>query len=465
MSVVIEQRPIYSHAPVGQELIFSISQSSIVANNFKVKFIAEVHISSNPIVPGAAVSLVGTFKTTPNNAGVGIFNLTPVLETHLKPDNEGSKILTGSTYKGSTKPTHPIHLIDKISCSDNSIKYFQVRFMIEYATSLTGPIIPPTDPTNNNDTDSKVFTIFNGVIQPDDVLDVFGNNFGYDMSDYYLNGTGKSFLTTASTTQYARVNDYGTVPFFNYVANNVPAVYKFIVTYTFPSGSSQETIYQNTANGGSSANTGDSNIKLMYAGLFPGNLKNWSTTFATAVSLGLTNYRIRAYNVSGGIISPTLTFNILCDKVKGYESIRLTWLNQWGTWDYYTFQMKSIKSIGTRKTPYTQMTGTWNEKAYRIAGYKGGKKNFRVNTTETIKINTDFVSEEEGVWFEQLINSTEVYVLEGYQTDSAFSSLNNYVQPATLKTSSYTRKTIANDRLMQYTFEIEKSKLKRTQAV
>ena len=285
------------------------------------------------------------------------------------------------------------------------------------------------------------------------------------MSDYYLNGTGKSFLTTASTTQYARVNDYGTVPFFNYVANNVPAVYKFIVTYTFPSGSSQETIYQNTANGGSSANTGDSNIKLMYAGLFPGNLKNWSTTFATAVSLGLTNYRIRAYNVSGGIISPTLTFNILCDKVKGYESIRLTWLNQWGTWDYYTFQMKSIKSIGTRKTPYTQMTGTWNEKAYRIAGYKGGKKNFRVNTTETIKINTDFVSEEEGVWFEQLINSTEVYVLEGYQTDSAFSSLNNYVQPATLKTSSYTRKTIANDRLMQYTFEIEKSKLKRTQAV
>jgi hypothetical protein len=89
----------------------------------------------------------------------------------------------------------------------------------------------------------------------------------------------------------------------------------------------------------------------------------------------------------------------------------------------------------------------------------------RVNTTEKIKMNTDFVTEEEGVWFEQLINSTEVYVLEGYQTDAPFSALNNYVQPATVTTSSYTRKTIANDRLMQYTFEIEKSKLKRTQAV
>ena len=69
------------------------------------------------------------------------------------------------------------------------------------------------------------------------------------------------------------------------------------------------------------------------------------------------------------------------------------------------------------------------------------------------------------MWFEQLINSPEVYVLEGFQTDGNFSSLNNYVEPATVTTSSYIRKTIANDRLMQYTFEIEKSKMKRTQSV
>jgi hypothetical protein len=465
MSVVIEQHPLYTHAPIGQELIFSISQSTIVANNFKVKFIAEVHVSSNPIVPAAAASLVGTFKTTPNNAGVGIFNLTPVLETFVKPDNEGSKILAGSSYKGSAKITHPIHLIDKISCSDNSIKYFQVRFMIEYATSLTGPIIPPTDPSNNNEEDSKIYTIFNGVIQPDDALDVANNSFGYDMSHYFLNGTSRSYLSTAPTTQYARVTDYGTIPFFNYVSNSVPAVYKFTISYYYPSGASSEIIFQTTANGGSSSNTGDSNIKLMYAGLFPANLNNWSSTFAAAVTNGLTHYAIRVADVSGSVIAQDYTIQIICPETKGYEPIRLTWLNQWGTWDYYTFQMKSINSISTRKTPYTQIAGTWNEKAYRISGYKGGKKNFRVNTTEKIKMNTDFVTEEEGVWFEQLINSTEVYVLEGYQTDAPFSALNNYVQPATVTTSSYTRKTIANDRLMQYTFEIEKSKLKRTQAV
>ena len=42
---------------------------------------------------------------------------------------------------------------------------------------------------------------------------------------------------------------------------------------------------------------------------------------------------------------------------------------------------------------------------------------------------------------------------------------NKYIEPVVLTTSSYVKKTIANDKLMQYTFEIEKSKTKRTQAV
>ena len=80
-------------------------------------------------------------------------------------------------------------------------------------------------------------------------------------------------------------------------------------------------------------------------------------------------------------------------------------------------------------------------------------------------MNTDFVNESESEWFEELINSPEVYMLEGFQTDITFAMLNTYVTPVRLTTSSYTRKTIANDKLMQYTFEIEKSKTLRTQAI
>ena len=57
-------------------------------------------------------------------------------------------------------------------------------------------------------------------------------------------------------------------------------------------------------------------------------------------------------------------------------------------------------------------------------------------------------------------------ILDGFDsTDSTYSLLTNYVTPARVTTSSFTRKTIANDKLMQYTFEVEKSKTFRTQAV
>jgi len=71
-----------------------------------------------------------------------------------------------------------------------------------------------------------------------------------------------------------------------------------------------------------------------------------------------------------------------------------------------------------------------------------------------------------GVWFEELVNSPEVYIVNGYtSTNDINTTLSTYVEPVRLTTSSYTRKTIANDKLMQYTFELEKSKTLRTQAV
>jgi hypothetical protein len=165
-------------------------------------------------------------------------------------------------------------------------------------------------------------------------------------------------------------------------------------------------------------------------------------------------------------ISQTYTIKLNCPNGKGYEPIRLCWLNQWGAWDYYTFTQKSIKSTSTSGATYNQLAGTWNESLYRPDSYKGGKKAFRVNATEKITMNSDFVTEDEAVIFEELVNSPEVYLLKGYVSGVETTSvLNQYVTPVRLLTSSFTKKTIANDKLMQYNFEIEKSKTLRTQAV
>ena len=83
---------------------------------------------------------------------------------------------------------------------------------------------------------------------------------------------------------------------------------------------------------------------------------------------------------------------------------------------------------------------------------------------ERISINTDYLIDADAIWFEDLINSPEVYMLNGYSSSDTSGMVNKYVEPVTVTNSSYTRKTKANDKLIQYTFEIEKSKNKRIQS-
>jgi hypothetical protein len=465
MPVSIDQRPLYKTLPIGQQVIFSISEPTIVATKFKVKFIAEVHVSNSPINLSTADDVIGTFKTTPNNAGVGIFDLRPILETFVTPDNEPSST-ANATYKGIpySISTFPIHLVDKFSLSDKSIKYFAIQFKIEYAEAAADSILAPGDAGNTNNADNSVrYTMFNGVLQYDDVLtkSLFGNDYGYNLDEFYLDDSSAKFLSNAPTTQYARLTDYGTFPFLNFQPSSSVQVLSIMLKYYDSSNSllDQEAVLNIPYNGGV-LSAGDSNTMINYFGAFPANLDGWSSKWDTHKD-DISYYTIQ----DGNGDSSLYRINIICPNERGYEGIRLAWLNQWGVWDYYTFNMKSTRTVNTNRTSYTQLGGTWNESTFKISGWKGGKKNFRVNSTEKIKLNTDFVTEAEGVWFEELINSTEVYILNGFSEDASNTITNKYIEPVVLTTSSYVKKTIANDKLMQYTIEIEKSKMERTQSV
>ena len=444
--------------------MFSVSEPTIVATMFKVKFIAEVHVSNTAINLSSTTDIIGTFKTTPNNAGVGMFDLRPILETFVSPDNEPSSLAEYKTVDFNVAE-FPIHLIDKYSLSDNSIKYFAIQFKIEYAQTADGAVLAPGQGSNTQNADNSAqYIMFNGVLQYDDVLtkSLFGNDYGYNLQNFELTDSDSQFLSNAPTTQYARLTDYGTFPFLNFVPTSSDAVSSLTLKYYNSSGvqlGTDEDVPNQTSNGGVTA-VGGSNTMLNYFGGFPANLDGWSTIWDTHKA-NISYYTIQ--DTDGD--SVLYRINILCPNLKGFEAIRLAWLNQWGTWDYYTFNMKSTRTLTTNRTSYTQLGGTWNESTFRIADYKGGKKNFRVNSTEKIKLNTDFVSEAEGVWFEELINSNAVYIVNGFSSDVSNTITNKYIDPVVLTTSSYVKKTIANDKVMQYTIEIEKSKMKRTQAV
>jgi hypothetical protein len=455
---IIEQTPFGLFVPVGQDLIFVVSNQTAVANETRVKFVAEVYIGTTPPNPSVDTP-IGTFKTTPNNAGVGMFDLRNVVENYVKADNMAFNQSKYKTTVTSDSVRHPIHLIDQYSRNTNAAKFMLVRFSVEYLVGTSVEI-----DTNTRANSSTLF-IFNGYVKHIDVLNKSGNNFGYDTTKFFLNDSTSEFLTNAPSIQYANLEDYGTIAFTDAV--NLDRIRLMYYDSNNTQIGSTQTVNRTWTNGAFTTYALNSTYSIIYFGCFPGNLQNWSSVFQGITSTIEGGYiTVQGIDVSSNPVTKLYTIKVNCPNGKGYEPIRLCWLNQWGAWDYYTFTQKSIKSTSTSGATYNQLAGTWNESLYRPDSYKGGKKAFRVNATEKITMNSDFVTEDEAVMFEELINSPEVYLLKGYEdiVETSF-VLNQYVTPVRLLTSSFTKKTIANDKLMQYNFEIEKSKTLRTQAV
>ena len=108
--------------------------------------------------------------------------------------------------------------------------------------------------------------------------------------------------------------------------------------------------------------------------------------------------------------------------------------------------------------------GNWNTSRFRPDGHTGGKKYFGSNTTESITLNTDYITENEAIWLEELFISSDVYILEQRSTDNAQQGyMRKYIKPTTIIDKKHTRKTKANDKLIQYTFKIEVDKTKKSQ--
>jgi hypothetical protein len=409
---IIQQQPQASFiTPVGQDLIFVVSNQTAVANETRVKFVAEVYIgTSQASVNPTANTPIGTFKTTPNNAGVGMFDLRNVIENYVKADNMAAD---GSAYKTTTTSAaarHPVHLIDKYSLNTNLCRYMLVRFSVEYLVGTTVEI------DINTQANSNAYILFNGYVKHTDILTKAGNNFAYDTTNITLTNNTSKFLTNAPTTQYANLEDYGTLSMVTLSED----LNRIRLDYYDSDNNilSSDIVFRNSGTGAwTNPLTADSNKQILHFGCFPGNLQNWASNFKTLVGLGTIQggyITVEAQKQNTDEISKLYTIKLNCPNGKGYEPIRLCWLNQWGAWDYYTFTQKSIKSTSTSGATYNQLAGTWNESLYRPDSYKGGKKAFRVNATEKITMNSDFVTEDEAVIFEELVNSPEVYLLKGY---------------------------------------------------
>jgi hypothetical protein len=336
---------------------------------------------------------------------------------------------------------------------------------------------------------TPAYLCFNGVVYDTDILkysSLISPNYGYDYgtNNYVANSSSGKFLSDMPSVLYARINDYGTASFFNGLNVNHDSFDSFVSTldsfntlnalvfklYTSAGAQigSDITLYNRQGSGGWNGNGGDwtqvdtNNVRLLYAGIYPANLRGWSTAFQTAVTGGtLAYYTVHGTNNSATINTQTYRINIISDCQ--YEPIRLAWLNKYGVWDYYTFMKKSVRTLNTTRTNYQKLRGTWNTKNFNVNRATGGMRNYQVKSIEKIRINTDYILETEAVWLEQLMTSSNVFIVKDYFLSTGVNIVNAFVEPVHVTDSSFIKKTVANDKLIQYTFNIDKSLDIRTQ--
>lgn len=485
----IIQIPLYRMLATGEEIIFVVEDTTIVSTKHRVKFIAEVYLGTTGASPFTQTK-IATLKVTPNNPGSGIFDFSRILEAYVSPDYLGGEtVLAGGTQyntKYNTIPfsdaqPHSIHQIDKHSLNRNTCKTFAVKFKVEYSDDPTGTIIT-TSPTS-----SDTYYIHNAVRQEDDILAIentvgyFGYN--YDFNNYVLNDSSGKYLTNAPTTQYIGLNDYHTIAYFsqsdNMAIGMVGSMYgaavgrltsanqmvRYIDIKFYYNGvqtGSTITYNNNVNNGGISWQNPTPKVQIQYTGVGTANIIGAGGSLPSDWDY----YTVTAREWDGNLVSDTYKFynQEVC---KGFEKFRLTWLNRLGVWDYFNFTKKNVRKVNSKRETYQQIKGSWNDSKYIKHGYKGGTKTFSTNSKEVVTLQTDYITEEAAQWLEELFTSPDVFVLQSRSTDQSVQNtsniLNKYVQPCVVKTSSYTRKTTANDKLKQYTIEIEMSHNKRIQ--
>ena len=411
-------------SPVNADLWFRLNSASSGLTNFKYLF--------NPITnvePYTATNTVlSTYRIPPRPDGYGIFSphrpLKSYLINNVKPFITGftiseatlnnynirygfeydpgltfSDTFTSSSYLGLTFSTLHDFEVGDLIIVDKTNKTFNSGYDGTCSvTNIVGSYSIRTDKTYDTTsiltnesgliTSLKRFTgtsstlyYYNGTRQYDERATDFTNV-------YTLNSTTSKFLTSHNIT-YKKIdtNDYETLNMFlpvksmtySMILNTYNSAGSVLNTYTY-------SIYPVNS------------YRSLFFGVGP---LNFGLSFS-----GVDNYSVVLKSYTYSTISETKYYRI-DDSCSIYDKVRLCFLNRQGGWDYFSFTQDSKKQVAIERTEYEKVLD-WD---YEIGDR--GSTILSQKTEVTYTINSNWITEKECIFLEQLFTSPEVYIISG----------------------------------------------------
>lgn len=256
------------------------------------------------------------------------------------------------------------------------------------------------------------------------------------------NGTNGEFLTSYKTPK-VRLLDLG----WHWLINDVPGDVDYLEVKTFDSAG----VLIQTVQSVNPVTTVPTAARLLSVTTGPQSLNN----IGPALQLGsqpiidstVATYTIQIFESTPTAISELLTFTI--DEGCRYEIFRLHFLNIYGGFDSFNFTSRSLKTSISSKKSYTRSKTDITADGVQFKHEDNGTVDYFIKKRNKIRLQSDYLTNEENTWLEQLINSPHI-LLQFLDK----SGVPNFKQ-VKMVTNNWRDQDISIDKLFRLTIEID----------
>lgn len=404
MALTIYNTP-FSYAPAYNQMIFTLSSTNVAQSNFR--YIADIYVN------GSADYTRLSCVANPNN-NYGVFDVAGIVQSFLTRDPEDNT----TTFK---------------QCI-NSIAYYEVKFGEQYG--------PSSGITNYTNLTTSSGYCYNGVFEPLEFLD-------FAVNTYVLQNSSSQFLTDRPTFE-TRSGEKLHLGFMTDLQNEA---YSLEIISYYDEGTVFNTVtVQNPYTAIANRQDRSINIRVDYDWL--SSLTNPDLSSGT-VPIFVTNweyYDVRIKNKVGTIVSETIRIYPGEDVCSKYDPIRFKFLNNYGKYDYYTFTGAKTKNTDIKRNVFKQNPNSWSTTNYNYSTTSRGVSQYETVLNDTITIQSDWITEAESVWLEQLVTSPDVYIYDG----------SNLVA-VNITNSNYQTKYVASEQLFNLSVTFQYSQNRKRQ--
>jgi hypothetical protein len=394
-----------NHTPIYNDFWASVGTTFTAPLPPNYRFVADVYVND---------VFVTRMKTFPNKQEFGVFRLNRVLEDYVSYDF-ATKADIGEPFFGNC----------------NSIKNVYCVFFEEYGSLSTGTtIFTATSITGATSIFYNGAISYLGDYKQNYDKDVFQpNSLGGNRGPKTFIKSSNTFRNNLATTAFAPLGgqfltnaprvltmDYSDMYFVD-IFNVIPSGISYLQVITFDNTNTQlsSATYANS----SYIDPNLSGVTMcndkISVGIGPHNINTVQSSFSTVpiINQDVAYYTCATYFTDG--VNPDIRtseiYRVNITNKKYYDKFRFAWLNNYGSWDRYSFEGRHQQTkTAVNTTEYKQLLGdTTNTTTLSYLNPKGRDIIYQ-NVQNSYTVNSQFITEDEAYWLNELYNSTTVYL-------------------------------------------------------